>query len=160
MRPKSIQLRLMLFGLILMHFASCFLSSSLCNALGWGQKTLSKMHSDEAKKHSASPHAFWPHPHAFCFMLFVLILVQWILGILDAANLGPLFKILQNSLKQKHLGFLKHLKKWFMGCLVQVSQTPPPAGVSIKFTPQSNRNNDSLSKVNTIVYKNLYVNMF
>ena len=117
------------------------------------------MHSDEAKKHSVSPHAFWPHPHAFCFMLFVLILVQWILGILDAANLGPLFKILQNSLKQKHLGFLKHLKKWFMGCLVQVSQTPPPAGVSIKFTPQSNRNNDSLSKVNTIVYKNLYVNM-
>ena len=69
----------------------------------------------------------------------------------DANSIENLFKILQKSLKQKHLGFLKHLKKWFMGCLVQVSQTPPPAGVSIKFTLQSNRNNDSLSIGYTIV---------
>ena len=33
------------------------------------------MHSDVAKKHLALPHAFLPHPHAFCFVIFVIILV-------------------------------------------------------------------------------------
>ena len=35
------------------------------NAFWWG------------KKHSALPHAFLPHPYAFCFVLFALILVQY-----------------------------------------------------------------------------------
>ena len=171
---KSIRLRLMLFCLILMHFALCFLPSSLCNALGWWQKPLSKMHSDVAKKHSASPHAFLPHPHAFCFVIFVIILVvcTWMMTKAlskmhsDEAkkhSASPhaflphphafcfvLFVIILvhswdikcccpwatffNTWKiplEKTLGFFKHLKKCFMGCLVQVSQTPPPAEVCI-----------------------------
>ena len=130
---KSIRLCLMLFCLILMHFALCFLPSSLCNALGWWQKPLSKMHSDVAKKHSASPHAFLPHPHAFCFVLFVIILVHsW--DIKCCCPWATFFNTWKIPL-EKTLGFFKHLKKCFMGCLVQVSQTPPPVEVSIKCTP-------------------------
>ena len=100
---KSIQLHLMLFCLILMHFALCFLPSSLCNALGWWQKPLSKMHLDVAKKHSASPHTFLPHPYAICFVLFVIILMYS----LDIKCCWPwtTFWILEISLQKNSLGF-------------------------------------------------------
>ena len=97
------------------------------NAFWWG------------KKHSASPHAFLPHPHAFCFVLFVIILVHsW--DIKCCCPWATFFNTWKIPL-EKTLGFFKHLKKCFMGCLVQVSQTPPPVEVSIKCTPQSNRYN-------------------
>ena len=91
------------------------------NAFWWG------------KKHSASPHAFLPHPHAFCFVLFVIILVHswdikccwpwttfwntWkippektlgFLSIWKSASWGVWFRFLKHPLLQRCLSNVHH----------------------------------------------------
>ena len=118
MRQKSMRRSRMLFCLIRMHFAECFCHHP------------SAYHKDDDKNHKAKcMSVFCHHPSAInpwdikCCWPWTTFLNTWKI---------PL---------EKTLGFFKHLKKCFMGCLVQVSQTPPPAEVSIKCTPQSNRYN-------------------
>ena len=68
--------------------------------------------------------------------------------------LDHFFKYFKKS-SRKNTWVFKHLKKCFMGCLVQVSQTPPPAEVSIKCTPQSNINNTRcLPDCHLFIYNN------
>ena len=112
----------------------------------------SALHKDEGKKHKAKyimmrqksmRRSRILFASSKCILLNVLCHYQSAINPWDIKCCWPWTTFL-NTWKiplEKTLGFFKHLKKCFMGCLVQVSQTPPPAEVSIKCTPQSNRYN-------------------
>ena len=132
--------------------AECFFATSECILLSGFCHHPSALHKDEGKKHKAKcirmrqksmRRSRMLFASSKCILLSVFCHHPSAINPWDIKCCWP-WTTFFNTWKiplEKTLGFFKHLKKCFMGCLVQVSQTPPPVEVSIKCTPQSNRYN-------------------